>query len=49
MAKSCYAERSRRTDGALQGELTEAFEWSEFAPTVGNVRNQGKNLILPAR
>jgi putative SOS response-associated peptidase YedK len=30
-----------------QGEPTEAFEWFRVSPCVGNVRNQGAELIAP--
>lgn len=31
----------------LQGEPTEAFEWFKVSKAVGNVRNQGAELLLP--
>lgn len=31
----------------LQGEPTEAFEWFKVDRAIGNVRNQGSDLIKP--
>ena len=31
----------------LQGEPTEAFEWFKVDRAIGNVRNQGPDLIKP--
>lgn len=31
----------------LQGEPSEAFEWLQVDPAIGNVRNQGPDLIRP--
>ena len=31
-----------------QGEPTEAFEWFKVDRAIGNVRNQGPDLIKPA-
>ncbi len=30
-----------------QGEPTEAFEWFKVDRSIGNVRNQGRDLIMP--
>lgn len=37
-----HAEQS-----AVAGEPTEAFEWFKVDRAVGNVRNQGPELIIP--
>jgi len=31
----------------MQGEPTEAFEWFKVDRAVGNVRNQGSDLVRP--
>lgn len=33
--------------GLQQGEPTEAFEWFKVDRAIGNVRNQGRDLIMP--
>jgi hypothetical protein len=33
----------------LQGELSETFEWFKVDIAVGNVRNQGQGLLVPAQ
>lgn len=43
LAREWLAEQMAR----LQGEPTEEFEWFKVDPAIGNVRNQGQELIQP--